>query len=40
MLLNLENPRKVIGHLDQPLLMPMEEEREGYVPNVVILAAR
>ena len=25
----------MIGHLDQPLLMPTEEEREGYVPNVV-----
>ena len=35
MLLDLDNPRKVIGHLDQPLLMPTEEEREGYVPNVV-----
>jgi predicted GH43/DUF377 family glycosyl hydrolase len=35
MLLDLEDPRKVIGHLDQPLLMPTEEEREGYVPNVV-----
>ncbi len=35
MLLDLKNPLKVIGHLDQPLLMPNEEEREGYVPNVV-----
>ena len=35
MLLDLDDPCKVIGHLDQPLLMPTEEEREGYVPNVV-----
>jgi len=35
MLLDLDDPTKVIGHLDQPLLMPNEEEREGYVPNVV-----
>lgn len=35
MLLDLDDPSKVIGHLDQPLLMPTEEEREGYVPNVV-----
>jgi len=35
MLLDLDNPLKVIGHLEEPLLMPTEEEREGYVPNVV-----
>jgi predicted GH43/DUF377 family glycosyl hydrolase len=35
MLLDLENPLKVIGHLDEPLLMPTDEEREGYTPNVV-----
>lgn len=35
MLLDLNDPLKVIGHLDQPLLMPLEEERRGYVPNVV-----
>jgi predicted GH43/DUF377 family glycosyl hydrolase len=35
MLLNLEDPRRVIGHLTEPLLEPNEEEREGYVPNVV-----
>lgn len=35
MLLDLDDPLKVIGHLDEPLLMPLEEEREGYVPNVV-----
>jgi predicted GH43/DUF377 family glycosyl hydrolase len=35
MLLDRDNPKKVIGHLDQPLLTPMEDEREGYTPNVV-----
>ncbi len=34
-LLDLEDPRQVIGHLDEPLLVPTEEERDGYVPNVV-----
>jgi predicted GH43/DUF377 family glycosyl hydrolase len=35
MLLDLENPTKIIGRLEEPLLTPSEEEREGYVPNVV-----
>jgi predicted GH43/DUF377 family glycosyl hydrolase len=35
MLLDLENPSKVISRLDEPLLAPHEKEREGYVPNVV-----
>lgn len=34
-LLDLDDPTKVIGRLKQPLLSPIEEEREGYVPNVV-----
>lgn len=34
-LLDLENPAKVIGRLKTPLLAPMANEREGYVPNVV-----
>ncbi|MDF1591649.1 MAG: glycoside hydrolase family 130 protein [Desulfobacterales bacterium] len=34
-LLDLENPTKVIACLDEPLLAPHEKEREGYVPNVV-----
>jgi len=34
-LLDLEDPSRVIGELHEPLLMPNEEEREGYVPNVV-----
>jgi predicted GH43/DUF377 family glycosyl hydrolase len=35
MLLDLENPTKIIARLDEPLLSPHEKEREGYVPNVV-----
>ena len=35
MLLDHDDPLKVIGHLDEPLLMPIEDEREGYTPNVV-----
>jgi predicted GH43/DUF377 family glycosyl hydrolase len=34
-LLDLENPSKVIARLDEPLLAPHASEREGYVPNVV-----
>jgi predicted GH43/DUF377 family glycosyl hydrolase len=34
-LLDLEDPTKVIGQLDEPLLSPEGIEREGYVPNVV-----
>ncbi|MCP3677086.1 MAG: glycosidase [Deltaproteobacteria bacterium] len=34
-LLDLEDPSKVIGRLAEPLLSPTEEEREGYVPNVL-----
>ncbi len=34
-LLDLEDPTKVIGQLAEPLLSPTEEEREGYVPNVL-----
>ncbi|NIA30440.1 MAG: glycosidase [Actinobacteria bacterium] len=35
MLLDREDPTKVIGQLHDPLLMPNDEEREGYVPNVI-----
>lgn len=35
MLLDLEDPRQVKGHLATPLIEPDEDEREGYVPNVV-----
>ena len=34
-LLDLDDPSKVIGRLAQPLLEPGEDERDGYVPNVV-----
>jgi predicted GH43/DUF377 family glycosyl hydrolase len=34
-LLDLEDPTRVIGRLRDPLLAPNEDEREGYVPNVV-----
>lgn len=34
-LLDLNDPTKVIGSLKEPLIVPNEEEREGYVPNVV-----
>ncbi|MBC8100853.1 MAG: glycoside hydrolase family 130 protein [Armatimonadetes bacterium] len=34
-LLDLENPSRVIATLPEPLLIPRAEEREGYVPNVV-----
>jgi predicted GH43/DUF377 family glycosyl hydrolase len=33
-LLDLKNPSKIIGRLEEPLIMPNEYEREGYVPNV------
>ena len=35
MLLDLYDPTKVIGELFEPLITPNDEEREGYVPNVV-----
>ena len=35
MLLDLADPRRVIAHLPEPFLEPAEDEREGYVPNVV-----
>lgn len=34
-LLDLDDPRIVIGRLSEPLLLPIEGERAGYVPNVV-----
>lgn len=34
-LLDLNDPSKVIARLNEPLMVPNEEEREGYVPNVV-----
>lgn len=35
MLLDLRDPTRVIGTLDEPLLAPATTERNGYVPNVV-----
>ena len=35
MLLDLEDPRRVIAHLPDPLMSPNDHEREGYVPNVL-----
>jgi predicted GH43/DUF377 family glycosyl hydrolase len=35
LLLDRQEPGKVIGRLAEPLLAPNESEREGYVPNVV-----
>lgn len=34
-LLDLKDPSKIIKKLPMPLISPNEEEREGYVPNVV-----
>lgn len=34
-LLDRKDPGKVIGRLREPLIKPNENEREGYVPNVV-----
>jgi len=34
-LFDLIDPSKEIGRLNEPLLTPLEDEREGYVPNVV-----
>jgi len=34
-LLDLDDPTKIVGRLREPLLSPEGEDREGYVPNVV-----
>jgi len=34
-LLDRDDPTKVVGRLREPLIRPTENEREGYVPNVV-----
>jgi predicted GH43/DUF377 family glycosyl hydrolase len=34
-LLDLDNPSRVVAHLPEPLMTPEADEREGYVPNVV-----
>jgi predicted GH43/DUF377 family glycosyl hydrolase len=35
LLLDLEDPSRVIGALREPLMSPEDDERDGYVPNVV-----
>lgn len=34
-LLDLDNPYKIIARLSEPFIVPDDSEREGYVPNVV-----
>ena len=34
-LLDIDDPSRVIGRLNEPVLTPDEHERDGYVPNVV-----
>jgi predicted GH43/DUF377 family glycosyl hydrolase len=34
-LLDLDDPTRVLGHLRRPLLSPAPSEQDGYVPNVV-----
>jgi predicted GH43/DUF377 family glycosyl hydrolase len=35
LLLDLDDPSKILAQLPRPLLLPDEEEQDGYVPNVV-----
>jgi len=35
MLLDKNDPSKVIGRSVKPILEPLDQERDGYVPNVV-----
>jgi predicted GH43/DUF377 family glycosyl hydrolase len=35
LLLDLEDPSRVIGALREPLMSPRDDERDGYVPNVL-----
>jgi len=34
-LLDLDDPTRVISRIDEPILVPNDHDREGYVPNVV-----
>jgi len=34
-LLDIDDPMRVLGNLNQPLISPRPERRDGYVPNVV-----
>jgi predicted GH43/DUF377 family glycosyl hydrolase len=33
-LLDKDDPSRVIARLDEPILIPEKDERDGYVPNV------
>jgi predicted GH43/DUF377 family glycosyl hydrolase len=35
LLLDRDEPLKIVGTLPEPLITPLDTEREGYVPNVV-----
>lgn len=35
LLLDLDDPTRLVGALSTPLLLPQKDERDGYVPNVV-----
>jgi predicted GH43/DUF377 family glycosyl hydrolase len=35
MLLDLDDPTRILGQLEEPLLSPAVDEQDGYVPNVV-----
>jgi predicted GH43/DUF377 family glycosyl hydrolase len=35
MLLDLDVPTRIVARLRRPLLAPLPEEQDGYVPNVV-----
>ncbi len=35
LLLDLDDPTRIVGRLTEPLLQPRNSERDGYVPNVV-----
>ena len=37
LLLDLDDPWRVIGHLKEPLLIPIADERDGYVPQRRVL---
>ena len=34
-LLDLDDPTRMLGRLSEPLLSPAADEQDGYVPNVV-----
>ena len=34
-LLDLDDPRRVVAHSDGPIIVPHRDHRDGYVPNVV-----